>query len=351
MPSPVRVEGIKQRARLYQECFRLGLRLVNPKTMRWIPRLLAEGVGPLRRVTRLKFIEAHNMREIKNLLGQGVPITFITSFPRSGNTWMRYLLSDVFLQNHGIDTNTKLAVHPDEIIADFYCSRVALRNTAVRTPGVLLKSHDSFEQLRKRFWGNRHRTEQSFQRCRHLYLYRSPEDALVSLYHYDMRENVAGTHASGRDQPEIDLYCREALPGWVGHLSGYLAAAESGVPIYFASYEQLLADPNKVLGEVLQWLGVPHSGSILERAALNMQFQKLKATDARDMGNNGRSGAGSIELKASTIELIRKSTSHLVERANRRPGPPLTPAEFSPGGVSPGGHRKLETTASAPKLA
>jgi hypothetical protein len=349
--SLLRIEGIRQLARLCKEGFRLGLRLVKPETMRWIPRLLSEGIAPVRRVTRLKFIEAHNMREIKNLLAEGVPITFITSYPRSGNTWMRYLLSDVFLQNHGIDTNTKLAVHPDEIIADFYCSRVAMRNTAVRTPGVLLKSHDSFEELQERFWGKRHRTAQSFQRCRHLYLHRSPEDALVSLYHYNLREDLAGKRGKGGRRIEINAFCREALPGWSQHLSGYLAAAESGVPICFASYEQLLADPNRVLGEILQWLGVPHTGSILERAALNMQFQKLKATDARDMGNHGRSGAGSIELEASTIELIRTSTAHLVERANRRPGAPSASGEISPGAKLRDVHPNLETTASAPRTA
>jgi hypothetical protein len=312
---------------------------------------MAEGIGPLRRVTRLKFIEAHNMREIKNLLAEGMPITFITSFPRSGNTWMRYLLSDVFLQNHGFDTSTKLAVHPDEIIADFYCSRVAMRNTAIRTPGVLLKSHDSFEELRVRFWGRSGHTKPSFKSCRHLYLYRAPEDALVSLYHYDLRENVAGNLANGGHRLTIDEYCREALPGWIEHLSGYLAAAESGIPIYFTSYEQLSADPNRVLGDVLRWLGVAHSRSTLERAALNMQFQKLKATDARDMGNQGRSGAGSIELEPSTIEFIRTSTAHLVERANRRPGQPAPTAEFSPGAESRNGHLNLDAVAPAPRAA
>ncbi len=183
---------MRQLSRLCFEGFRLGFRLLKPETMRWIPRLITEGLGPVRHVIGLKLIEAHNMREIKNLLADDVPITFVTSFPRSGNTWMRYLLSDVFLQIHGIDTDTKLPIHPDEIIADFYRSRVALRNKAVRTPGVLLKSHDSFKELQERFWGKDCRNTSSFQRCRHLYLYRSPEDALVSLYHYVLRENLPG---------------------------------------------------------------------------------------------------------------------------------------------------------------
>ncbi len=345
------IQAIKQSARLCLEGFRLGFQLLKPETMRWIPRVLTEGLGPVRRVIGLKLVEAHNMREVKNLLAEGEPITFITSYPRSGNTWMRYLLSDVFLQNHGIDTNTKLSVHPDEIIADFYCSRVAMRNRAVPTPGVLLKSHDSFDELKERFWGNRRTSDLSFQRCRHLYLHRLPEDALVSLYHYNMREEVAGKRANRDGRLSIDAFCREALPGWVDHISSYLTAAENGAPIYFVSYEQLSADPNRVLGQVLQWLGVPHTGSTLERAALNMQFEKLKATDARDIGKKGRSGAGSAELAASTIDLIRSTTAHVVERANRLPVERRASCECSPGVELQNGHRNLKPAAPASRTA
>jgi hypothetical protein len=313
-----RIKRIGKQAQLCREISRLALRLLlNPKTARWIPRILAEGIAPVRRMSRLKLIEARNMREIKNLLASDVPMTFVTSFARSGNTWMRYLLSDVFLQKEGIDTTTKLVIHPDEIIADFYCSLVAERNQKVRTPGVLVKIHDSFGGLRQRFWGDLYHAQQSFHRCRHLYLYRNPEDALVSLYHYHLQEDLVVENSAKWVGPDkIDEFCRRALPEWIEHVSGHLAAAQDGVSIYFASYEQLLASPTKVLGEALQWMGVLHTMPMLERAVSNMQFEKLKATNARDMGHHGRSGAGSSQLSGSTIELIRTNTAQLVERMN-----------------------------------
>jgi len=311
-----REKSFKQQVKLCGEVSRLALRLLlNPNTARWIPRILAEGIAPVRRMSRLKFIEAHNMREIKNLLAADVPIIFVTSFPRSGNTWMRYLLSDVFLQKEGIDTTTKLVIHPDEIIADFYRSLVAERNPKVRTPGVLVKIHDSFGGLRQRFWGDLHHTHPSFHRCRHLYLYRNPEDALVSLYHHHLQEDLVVENSAKWIGPaKIDEFCRRTLPAWIDHASGYLAATQEGLSIYFASYEGLLTDPTKVLGEVLRWLGVSHTMPMLERAVSNMQFEKLKATNARDMGHHGRSGAGSLQLAGSTIEEIRGRTAPLVKR-------------------------------------
>jgi hypothetical protein len=346
--------------KLVCEGFRMAIRLLlSPKTLRWIPYILNEGIAPVRRLVRLKYIEAHNSREVKSFLDRGEPITFITSFPRSGNTWMRYLLSDVFLQNRGIDTTTRLVVHPDEIIADFYCSLVARRNPTVPTPGVLLKIHDSFDQLRGRFWGQSPQARLSFQRCRHLYLYRSPEDALVSLYHHHLREKMVLEKRGLRgDHLEINAFCREALPGWIKHVSGYLAAAESGVPIYFACYDQLLADPQKSLGGVLQWLGAPYSALMVERATGNMQFDKLKATDARDIGQTGCNGAGSAHLDSATIELIRSGTAHLIVQANRRAGwipaergTTLAPGEFSPGRQMRNGNSRLEAMAPKSRVA
>src|SRR5580700_7135812 len=72
--------------------------LLQRKTLAQLPRLLKEGTGPVHRM----LIQAHNTREIVKLLDAGERITFVNSFPRSGNWWLRFLLSDVFQQNQGI---------------------------------------------------------------------------------------------------------------------------------------------------------------------------------------------------------------------------------------------------------
>jgi hypothetical protein len=316
------LERIKQPARLCKECFRVALRLaLDSKVVERVPHHLSGGMAELRRLLRLKYLEAHNVREIKSLLAGGVAPTFVTSCMRSGNTWMRYLLSDVLLQNEGIKTTTDLVIHPDEIIPEYHNDLVAVRLNAQRMPhmpGVLLKIHDSFDELGRRFWGQGYQTNPSFRKCRHLYLFRSPEDALVSLYRFHLRKRLMLDRAVKRaGQLAIDEFCRQALPRWIQHVCGYLDAADSGVPIYFASYEQLLADAEQVLEETLRWLEVPHSRSMVERACTNMQFQKLKGTREKNMGDRGRSGGGSIELQPATVTFIRASTEELMARAQR----------------------------------
>src|SRR5208282_528963 len=128
MESSAQATGI---LRLFGESITPALRtLVDPQTLSQLPRLFREGFGPVRRMV----IQAHNTGEISRRLQNRERVTFVTSFPRSGNTWMRFLLSDIFLQNHGIETATDLKVQPDGIIADFYCDWIARRNPHVQTP-------------------------------------------------------------------------------------------------------------------------------------------------------------------------------------------------------------------------
>ena len=111
--------GFRQRG--LGSAFRL---FFNAGNFRHLPRLLREGPGPIWRLA----IQAHNTAEMTRLLRGGQPLSFVSSFPRSGNTWMRFLLADVLLQNHGMATSTELPVHPDKIVPDFYCHWIARRD-------------------------------------------------------------------------------------------------------------------------------------------------------------------------------------------------------------------------------
>jgi len=175
----------------------------------------------------------HNTAEIMWLLREGRPLVFISSFPRSGNTWIRYLLADVFLQIRGVKTTTELPVHPDKIVPDFYCNWIARRDGSVPSPAVLVKTHETFLQMQERFGGalpppdaGQGAAAPPFRGCKHVYLYRSPEDALVSLYHYhDHHESSRFKTAAG-----IDAFCRSNLPLWEENLASYLRAEEEATP-------------------------------------------------------------------------------------------------------------------------
>jgi len=309
----------------FQGSFGSVIRLLfNPGNFRHLPRLLREGPGPLCRLA----IQMHNTAEIARLLREGQPLVFVNSFPRSGNTWLRYLLADVFLQTHGVETATELPVHPDKIVPDFYCHWIARRDVTIPHPAVLVKTHDAFAQLQKRFGGVPPRAGVDgsaavwpFGACKHVYLYRSPEDALVSLFHYYNGQK----HSKFKAAAGIDEFCQAHLPSWEDNLAGYLRAADEGFPVLFAPYELLLQYPVEILSNLLRWLGARHDGATVERAVANMQFSKLQAVEARSRYHEdafffrrGCKGSGRLELQPSTLDMIRERTSSLLEQANTR---------------------------------
>lgn len=90
-------------------------------------------------------VSEENAISIAQISAGGERVVFISSYPRSGNTWIRSILADCFIQDMGFNTTTKLPIHPDKIIPDRYCNMIAERDTSITTPGLFVKTHDSFE--------------------------------------------------------------------------------------------------------------------------------------------------------------------------------------------------------------
>ena len=255
--------------------------------------------------------EERNYRVILQWLEGGSKAVFVTSFPRSGNTWMRYLLSDVFLQRAGIATTTALPIKPDRVIPDIYGDSLAAGEREL-THDLYVKTHESFDRLKKKI------PTVGMEGCRHVYIVRHPEDALVSFYHYHEREERLRVKV----RKGKDAFCRERLREWQVITRSYVRAAEGGTQVYFVSYENLLARTERVLGGVLDWLGVEHEADMVRQAAANMKFDKMKTEEDKgrmqgaEFNGRGGPGAGEAELKAETLTRIREEARELLERVN-----------------------------------
>jgi hypothetical protein len=305
--------------------------LARPRTLLQIPRLLREGLGPVQRM----LIQAHNNRELARLAREQAPVTILSSFARSGSTWMCYLLGDVLLQNQGIETATELPIDPDTIIVHYYAKLIVRRDPSVRTPGLMIRTHDLIPQVQAHVGG-----DAAVRKWRYLYLYRTPEDAVVSTFHLYQREK----HLHSKFSHDIDLFCLDALAGWIEHVKSFLDALDEGVEVHLVSYDELLRQTTVVLSETLRWLGIPHTEAMVARAHSNMLFAKLQAREAKALGGQtpssgggyekgfpyetqlrpgkvpffrrGREGSGGMELKPETLAKIREATQHLFARAN-----------------------------------
>jgi hypothetical protein len=308
--------------------------LLQPSTLRQWPRVFREGRSPV----VLLLIQANNIALVNRLLHKGKRVIFLSSFPRSGNTWMRYLLTDVLLQGHGVETTTELPVHPENLIPELRCDCLLSRfarcpHWAQEPPTAFIKTHFLFPRLAQilSLRGGRNSGPQPAagvldRDCRVLYFYRAPEDALVSLYHLKRHDDYArcrATHA-------LDAFCLKVVSAWKANLGSYLRAADEGFPVFFVSYESMLQETATALGGALRWLGVPHEDQTVRRAVSNMEFSNLQASerkakqDGDPVGDHqpffrrGGVGAGCAELKDSTLREIRDRTAALLKEANDR---------------------------------
>ena len=292
-------------------------RLAQPHTLHKISRLVGEGAGSMRRL----WTQARNEREIRRLLDAGKDVAFMVSFYRSGNTWMRCLLADILLQNSGAETSTLDSDRTGEMVPDIYNNVMAGCRARAGEP-LLVKTHETFEGVR-RCWtaGTRCPGEGSGAgKVKHFYLYRNPEDVLVSYYHFRRFESPAMGRWTG-----LESFCRAEFPRWIEHVCSYLRACDRGVEVFFMSYESLLQDTAAALGSMLRWLEIDHTDANIRRAVSNMQFGKLRALeetrrkDAEEyFFRKGLQGSGAWELSSESVRRIRDAAAAVVARAEER---------------------------------
>lgn len=256
-------------------------------------------------------IKERNQEEIRQLLDNKQLITFVSSFPRSGNTWLRFLLSDLLLQNMQTKTSTELPIHPDKIIPDIYANLISECDSSICRPGFFVKTHESFEVLYRLFASIPRRCSQ------HVYIYRDPGDALVSYYHFHQRYE----HLRSKAIDGIDAFCLAHLPDWISHVTSYLSASENGELVFPIAYESLLQDPIAILHDLLDFLNINAEKVMLRRAVANMEFGNLRDQEAINPLNennfffrNGKKGSASRELQTKTLHEIRKNTAHIIEQ-------------------------------------
>lgn len=227
----------------------------------------------------------------------------LASYPRSGNTWLRYLLGDILLQKQGWETATRLPIHPDRLIPDFDRGDdlldVAFDSATTRCIKTHLPWCDAFGRA--------------------IVIFRKPADSLASYYHFQRR------YTETRSQVEtlgIDRFCLQQVDAWLGHLESYLDAFQHGLSnIHFVTYEQLHDQPIEALRRVSRLLGLVIEDSAIERAIENHRFNLHARDEACNTVTNdrffrrGQVNASSSDLLPQTLDRIQERCESLYQEA------------------------------------
>jgi hypothetical protein len=171
--------------------------------------------------------------------------TFLVSFPRSGNTWTRFLVCNLINPDHPV-TFAQLESRIPEI---YDVTDRALR--AFPRPRIL-KSHESFDPRYKKI----------------IYIVRDPRDVVLSYYEFQLKRRVI-TEECGFEEFVPRFMASEFEPktgSWRDHVLGWIATRSGQTNFLLLRYEDMLANTTQEAAKITSFLGLDCTAQRIARA-------------------------------------------------------------------------------------
>lgn len=255
---------------------------------------------------RNKSLEQRNLIFLKK---EKISACFICSYPRSGNTWLRYLLADCLLQQKNYTTNTHLQIHPDKAIPDIQVHELSKIYKTYPFKPFYVKSH--MDPLTLGLQENKN--------WKAIYIYRNPIDSLTSYFYFHTRY----PELKPKINKGINCFVLDELPNWINHIRNATNSNFQKTNCYLIQYEDLHANSEKTLKHICDWLNLPLSIKDISNASEKSKFEKLRARELSFEKDTTRAlffrrglvGEGKKELKKETISVIKTQTTSLLKKA------------------------------------
>jgi len=160
---------------------------------------------------------------------------FILSFPKSGNTWTRFLIANLVYPETPADFSNINRLTPDP-------EAVSKRELAKMPRPRILKSHQYFDPRYKRV----------------IYVVRDPRDVALSQFHFHRKRGLIDDGYS----PErfvARFVAGETSPygSWGENVAGWLATRQNRPGFLLLRYEDMLEDATRELNKVASFLEIP----------------------------------------------------------------------------------------------
>lgn len=273
---------------------------------------------------------------------------WLASFPKSGNTWIRILFSNLLAgdeQPADINKLVRADLRRANLAADRNAFegemlidssllttgeidrlRPAFHDSQARAegPGSLVKVHDAYTCLADGtpLLGRETRAA--------LYVVRDPRDVAVS-YAFHNHSDHAGAVAQLGD-PELALgptsgQLRQRLAGWSGHVRSWLD--QRHIRVHQVRYEDLLEDTVGTLRRAVEFVGLECSEEEIAAAVRNARFDELQRQE-REHGfrervgtamffREGRAGAWRETLPPELAQVIERDHGDVMKRLGYKP--------------------------------
>jgi hypothetical protein len=183
------------------------------------------------------FVQIGRVISGRQIAGRGLTVfpddVFLVSYPRSGNTWTRFLLGNLLWQN---DPVTFLNI--ESRIPEIYFNPDRFMR-ALERPRVL-KSHECFQP----------------HYARVIYIVRDPRDVAISYYHHNVKAgNIPDDYPIANFVPRFIAGEFDCIFGsWRDNVLSWMELRQGTPWFLLMRYEDMKRDPTKALSSVVAFL-------------------------------------------------------------------------------------------------
>ena len=177
---------------------------------------------------------------------------FIVSYPKSGNTWVRLIVGEIFFKN--VNYNNL-----DKLLPESYSYK---ESSYIETKDKfrIFKSHDYFDHRFKKV----------------IYVVRDPREVIVSSYFFQIKIGTIKKNYSKR------LFFKEFLKGkfdsnfgsWEQNVGSWFGSKKNN--IIFVKYEDLISNTKSEINKIAKFLGKSLTKKKLNKIIKKTTFNNLK---------------------------------------------------------------------------
>lgn len=179
---------------------------------------------------------------------------FLVSFPKSGNTWTRFLIANLAHPNERVDFSTIHRLVPDPFVT-------SKRDFDRMSRPRIIKSHECFEPRYPKA----------------MYIVRDPRDVVISQYHYHRKCNKI------EDGYPMEKFVARFLAGetcphgsWGESVTTWLTSRHNDPRFLLLRYEDMVADPRRELARVATFLNIPADAERISRAVERSAADRMR---------------------------------------------------------------------------
>ncbi|MGH9513960.1 MAG: sulfotransferase domain-containing protein [Terriglobales bacterium] len=182
---------------------------------------------------------------------------FLVSFPKSGNTWTRFLLANLVYpdQRASFGNLHKLIPDPEDTTKRHFDRMPRPR---------IIKSHECFDPRYPRV----------------IYIVRDPRDVVISQYHYHRKVRQI------EDDYPLERFVARFIAGetglhgsWGENVASWMMARNGRPDFLLLRYEDLLSDTCRELAKVARFLGMDASSERISQAVERSSADQMRKSE------------------------------------------------------------------------